>query len=61
MICTSSRQLAEVVRSRPENMNKLGAIDGIGKAKLENDGQDLLALLARPRTDCEFPDHEAGG
>ena len=33
-------------------MNRLGAIDGIGKAKLENYGQDLLA---RPRTEGESP------
>ena len=33
-------------------MDKLGAIGGIGKAKLENYGQDLLVLFARPRTDA---------
>ena len=49
LVCTN-RQLAEMVSSRPESMHRLGAIDGIGKAKLENYGQELLALLARPRT-----------
>ena len=37
LICTN-KQLAEMVSSRPESMHKLGAIDGIGKAKLENYG-----------------------
>ena len=43
MICTN-RKLAEMVRSHPESMNRLGTIDGIGKAELENYGQDLLAV-----------------
>ena len=53
MIC-SNKQLAEMVSSRLENMNRLGAIDGVAKAKLENYGQDLLAFLARPRTAMAF-------
>ena len=58
LICTN-RQLAEMVSGRPQSMSKLGAIDGIGKAKLENYGQDLLALLARPQTEGESPGQAA--
>ena len=54
MICTN-RQLAEMVSSRPESMSRLGAIEGIGKAKLENYGQDLLAILSRPRAEGGSP------
>ena len=45
LICTN-RQLAEMVSSRPQSMSRLGAINGIGKAKLENYGQDLLAPMS---------------
>ena len=54
LVCTN-RQLAEMVSSRPGSMHRLGAIAGIGKAKLENYGQELLALLARPRTEEGSP------
>ena len=49
LICTN-KQLAAMVNTRPGSLSKLGAIDGIGKAKLEKYGQQLLALLARPRS-----------
>ena len=47
VICTN-RQLAAMVERRPRSMSALGAIEGIGKAKLERYGQELLALLGRP-------------
>ena len=48
LVCTN-KQVAAIVNARPQSLTKLGAIDGIGKAKLEKYGQDLLAMLARPR------------
>ena len=50
MIC---KQLAAMVNARPGSLSRLGAIDGIGKVKLDNYGQELLALLARPRSEPE--------
>ena len=50
IICTN-RQLAAMVNARPGSLSRLGAINGIGKAKLEKYGQELLALLARPRSE----------
>ena len=41
----------------PGSLAGLGSIDGIGKAKLNNYGQELLALLARPRSE---PDSSRG-
>ncbi len=46
-----------MVTARPGSLTRLGAIDGIGKAKLNNYGQELLALLARPRSE---PDSSRG-
>ena len=50
LICTN-KQLAAMVNARPGSLTRLGAIEGIGKAKLDNYGQELLALLARPRSE----------
>ena len=47
-ILFTNRQLAAMVRLRPGSLSALGAVEGIGKAKLQNYGQELLALLARP-------------
>ena len=54
MVCTNS-QLVEMVKTRPQSLTKLGTIDGIGKAKLEKYGQEILALLAWPRGSTAFP------
>ena len=58
-VIASNRQLASMVEKRPGSMSALGAIEGIGKAKLENYGQELLALLARPRTESAARREEA--
>ena len=47
-VIATNRQLAAMVERRPGSISALGAIDGIGKAKLEKYGQELLALVARP-------------
>ena len=57
VIC-SNRQLAAMVEKRPGSMSALGAIEGIGKAKLAKYGQELLALLARPRSESAEPREE---
>ena len=43
----TNRQLAAMVKARPGSLSSLRMIEGIGKAKLENYGQELLAMLAR--------------
>ena len=48
MVC-KNQQLAAMIKARPQSMAKLGTIDGIGKAKLEKYGQEILTLLAWPR------------
>jgi len=49
LICTD-KQLEAMVSARPQSLTRLGAIDGIGKTKLEKHGQDLLAMPGRPRS-----------
>ncbi len=44
VICTN-RQLAEVVRRRPQSLNKLAEIEGFGTAKLKRYGSDMLGFL----------------
>jgi len=56
VIC-NNRQLAEVVRARPDTLTALGAIEGFGEGKLKRYGQELLALVARPVPE---PGGEAG-
>ena len=54
VVCTN-KQLAAMVKARPGSLSRLGAIEGIGKAKLDNYGQELLAMLARPRSESPSP------
>ena len=60
LICTN-KQLAAMVNARPGSLSKLGSIEGIGKAKLDNYGQELLALLARPRSGHHSPPTRSPG
>jgi superfamily II DNA helicase RecQ len=53
VICTN-RQLAAMIAARPQSLAKLGEIEGVGKAKLERYGADILAVLARPRDEQEL-------
>ena len=48
MGCTNL-QLVAMSEARPQSLSKLGPVAGIGKAKLEKYGQEILALLAWPR------------
>ncbi|MGH9843404.1 MAG: HRDC domain-containing protein [Blastocatellia bacterium] len=55
VIC-DNRQLAAIVAARPQTLAQLGEIEGIGKAKLERYGADLLAVLARGQTEEAAPE-----
>jgi superfamily II DNA helicase RecQ len=46
----SNEQLAAMVKNRVVTQNALGAIDGVGKARLEKYGQAFLSVLKN-----EFP------
>ena len=58
LICTNA-QLARIVKARPRSLSEIGAIKGIGKAKLEHSGADLLALLSSAPERSDRPDPEA--
>jgi ATP-dependent DNA helicase RecQ len=45
IICTN-RQLAEMVHKRISNKNQLSQIEGIGKAKISNYGDDIIAVMS---------------
>ena len=45
IICTN-KELAALVKARPQRLAHLGEVRGFGKAKTEKYGKDLLALLA---------------
>jgi ATP-dependent DNA helicase RecQ len=42
------RTLMEIARRRPTGLEELATVSGVGRAKLERYGSDLLALLAPP-------------
>lgn len=44
IICTN-RQLAQIVKKRPQSLNSLMEIEGLGKAKAEKYGQEILEIL----------------
>jgi ATP-dependent DNA helicase RecQ len=46
VICTN-RQFAAMLKTRPQSLSTLAAIEGFGKGKLDKYGQELLALLAQ--------------
>ena len=50
IICTNL-QLAQIVSHHPASLSALGTIEGIGKAKLEKYGKELLSLLKPPKLD----------
>ncbi|MEO5327038.1 MAG: HRDC domain-containing protein [Magnetococcus sp. THC-1_WYH] len=43
-VCTN-KQLAEIVRLKPENMAALAKVDGFGEGRLKKYGQEILAAL----------------
>ena len=46
VIC-NNRQLAVIVKSRPQSLAELGQVEGFGEAKLRSYGPDILALTAQ--------------
>lgn len=42
----TNRQLAALVRARPESANALAQVEGIGAGKVEDYGAEVLRLLA---------------
>ncbi len=53
IIC-NNRQLAQIAATRPSTLDGLANIHGIGKAKIEKYGKELLALL-KPETPKDEP------
>jgi ATP-dependent DNA helicase RecQ len=47
-IIFNNAQLAAIALKRPHSLNALSLIDGIGRAKLEKYGHELLHMLAAP-------------
>ncbi len=45
VLCTN-KQLAALVKARPQSLAALGEVEGFGKAKLDKYGRDILTLLA---------------
>jgi ATP-dependent DNA helicase RecQ len=45
------RTLAEIARTRPRRLHELGRITGIGEAKIERYGEDVLAVVAAHQAD----------
>ena len=45
-IILTNRQLAVIVKARPESVAQLGEIEGIGTAKLEHYGKEIASLLS---------------
>ena len=54
IICTN-RQLAEIVKLRPQSMAALGGVDGFGAKKLEKYGREIISLCAEEMTQPEIP------
>ncbi len=57
----TNEQLAEVAKARCTTPGDLGKIDGIGPARLEKYGADLLAALRVGATAAERPLDAPGG
>jgi len=44
-VISTNRQLALLVRARPQSLNSLGEIEGFGTNKLKSYGKEILALI----------------
>ena len=58
MVCTN-KQLAAMIKVRPQSLTRLATIDGVGKKKLEKYGQELLALLAKDGSAISDPSNDS--
>ncbi|MGH9838256.1 MAG: HRDC domain-containing protein [Blastocatellia bacterium] len=50
-VIRTNRMLGAMIVARPQSLAALGEIEGFGKAKLENYGAELLAILARSQAE----------
>ena len=48
-IIATNRQIAEIAKDRPDNLDKLKRIEGLGKAKVESYGTVILEFIAKVR------------
>ncbi len=48
-IMFTNRQLATIAKQRPQSSAKLAEIEGIGKAKVEKYGKEILTIVASPQ------------
>ena len=54
-ILLTNKQMALIAQKRPKNLEALREIEGVGEAKVEAFGRDLVALIAsRPDEDIEM-------
>ena len=60
VICTN-RQLAQIAHRRPESLNKLSAIEGMGKAKLNRYGAAMLQIVGSESGEQEEEKAENAG
>lgn len=60
-IMFTNKQIALIAKERPQNGTKLGEIEGIGKAKVEKYGKEILAIIStkvEPQTKPESANGE---
>jgi superfamily II DNA helicase RecQ len=56
-IILKNQQLAQIVLDRPTSLAGLGKIQGIGKAKLEKYGKEILAVLSTKQEPTQKSEH----
>jgi DNA helicase-2/ATP-dependent DNA helicase PcrA len=45
-ILLTNKQLAAIIQAKPRSLEALGKIDGVGPAKLEKYGKEILEVIA---------------
>lgn len=58
----TNQQLAEIIKTRPQSIADLGKIDGIGRAKADRYGEEILAMTKMsPLTTTPIPSTKGEG
>lgn len=57
-VIANNRQLAEIAKNRPDNIEKLKRIEGIGKSKMETYGELILGFVNNTSDTTEFADND---
>ncbi len=52
----TNRQLAQIVKKRPQSATELSEIEGVGKAKVEKHGDEILAFVVFKQNDLVVPE-----